>query len=200
MIDPTEADHLLSLTGARTGHFGLESGFHGDVWLDDLDGIFRRPGDLAPHVAALAGRLRAYDPGAVCGPLTGGAFLAQLLARELDVEFCWTERARAPESGVLFSAEYALPDGTSLAGRRVAVVDDVVNAGSAVRATLDSVTAGGGEPVVVGALLLLGPPDSRPTSFGRCRVEALAQADSNLWEPAACPRCAAGEPLTALPT
>ncbi|MET9023503.1 phosphoribosyltransferase family protein [Actinopolymorpha sp. NPDC004070] len=189
------ADLLLGLAGARSGHFRLESGYHGDVWLDDLDGIFRRPSDLAPQVVALADRLRAYDPDAVCGPLTGGAFLAQLLARELGVEFCWTERLRAPEAGVLFSAAYALPDGTSLSARRVAVVDDVVNAGSAVRASLDSVTNAGGEPVAVGALLLLGPPGSRPSSIGRCRVEALAEADSNLWEPAACPRCAAGEQL-----
>ena len=74
-------------------------------------------------MAALADRLRTYDPDAVCGPLTGGAFLAQFLARELDVAFHWTERVRAPEAGVLFSAAYALPAGASLAGRRVAVVD-----------------------------------------------------------------------------
>ncbi|MFD2083308.1 phosphoribosyltransferase family protein [Actinopolymorpha cephalotaxi] len=196
MIDHLGADFLLRLAGARNGHFRLESGYHGDVWLDDLDGVFRRPGDLPPLVTALADRLRAYDPDAVCGPLTGGAFLAQLLARELGVEFHWTQRVRAPEAGVLFSAAYALPDGANLSGRRVAVVDDVVNAGSAVRATLDSVTTGGGEPVVVGALLRLGPPDTRPASIGGARVEALAEADSFLWEPATCPRCAAGEPLT----
>jgi orotate phosphoribosyltransferase len=38
-------------------------------------------------LSPLAGRLAGHGVEMVCGPLTGGAFVAQLLAAELDVEF-----------------------------------------------------------------------------------------------------------------
>lgn len=196
MNDVSTGQALMARLGARTGHFRLESGYHGNVWLADLDDLFRRPLALSPHVAELARLISAYDVDGVCGPLTGGAFLAHLVARELDLDFWWTERTRPPDAGALHSAEYHLPAGTRLEGRRVAIVDDVVNAGSAVRATLDSVLAAGGSPVVVGALLTLGPSADPPAAVSGLPVVRLAHAHSELWKPATCPKCADGSPLT----
>ena len=81
-----ESAQLLDLMSPRGGHFRFVSGHHGDAWLD-LDGLFRRPMALAPFVTALAERLARFSLDGVCGPLTGGAFLAQLIARELDIAF-----------------------------------------------------------------------------------------------------------------
>src|SRR5215218_407097 len=86
---------FLALVSGRRGHFRLESGHHGGLWLD-LDPLFADPGRVDPFVAALADALRPYEVAAVCGPLLGGAFLAQLVARALGAEFCFTERVMPP--------------------------------------------------------------------------------------------------------
>jgi orotate phosphoribosyltransferase len=87
---------LLTLIAARNGHFKLESGHHGTLWLD-LDPLFVRPGRLRRFVAGLADKLAGHGVEAVCGPLTGGAFLAQAVAAALDVEFHYTERVAPAE-------------------------------------------------------------------------------------------------------
>jgi orotate phosphoribosyltransferase len=134
---------------------------------------------------------------AVCGPLLGGAFLAQLVAHALNVEFCFTERDTAVSSGGLYQARYRLPPASAarVPGKRVAIVDDVMSAGSALRATYSELQSHGATPVVVGALLVLG---SAGVSFFEQQgvpVEAVARDDYELWLPGVCPLCAAGVPL-----
>ena len=85
--------HLLDRIGGRRGHFRMESGLHAAVWFD-LDQLFVDPKILDPAIVELAEKLRPYAVDAVCGPLVGGALVAQLLARALDVECYFTERIR----------------------------------------------------------------------------------------------------------
>lgn len=185
---------LLSMIGARRGHFRLESGHHGDLWLD-VDSLFRRPARLRPAITSLARRLAGHDADMVCGPFSGGAFAAQMIAAELDVEFCYTERTVAPQGDALFSARYALPNGFPVEGRRVAVVDDVINAGSAVRATLAALRDAGADPVALGALLVLGPPGAGLAAEQGLALEKVASLDNVLWVPRDCPLCASAAPL-----
>lgn len=187
---------LRDLLRARDGHFLLESGHHGPLWLD-LDGLFVRPQRVAPLADALAGRISAHDVTVVCGPLVGGALLAQLVAAQLGAASVHTERV-AYVPGELHSARYDVPATLrpELRGQRVAVVDDVVNAGSASRSTVASVRAAGGVPVVLGALLRLGESAVALAARAGMGLETLAAWPSALWEPGECPRCAAGEPLT----
>jgi orotate phosphoribosyltransferase len=188
---------VMALVSARSGHFLLESGHHGDLWLD-LDAMFWSPAALRPLVAELAARLRAHEPEVVCGPLVGGALLAQLVAAELGASFGYAERVATGDG--LYAARYRLPAAqeSRLAGRPVAVVDDVVNAGSAVRATLAALAEAGARPVAVGALLALGSAPAVVATGARLPLVALATRDNALWEPGACPRCADGEPLETL--
>jgi len=81
---------LLTLVGSRTGHFRLESGHHSELWLD-LDQLFAPPAALQPFVAELASRVATYGIDTVCGPLYGGAFLAEFVALQLGVEFAFAE-------------------------------------------------------------------------------------------------------------
>jgi len=78
--------HVSELARPRRGHFDLGTGNHGDLWLD-LDGLFLFPERLRPDVQRLADRLGRYQPGAVCGPLAGGAFLALMIAGMLGAAF-----------------------------------------------------------------------------------------------------------------
>jgi orotate phosphoribosyltransferase len=189
--------NLLSLLSAHKGHFRLESGHHGDVWLE-LESLFLHPERLQPFVTALAEVLSRYEIQGVCGPLAGGAFLAQGLATELKVAFTYTERVAASEQGGLYTTQYRLPAGLrqSVKGKRIALVDDVVNAGSALRATLEEVRRYGAIPVVAGVLLVLGSKGIEILKGEGLPVEALASMEANLWAPEACPLCERGVELT----
>src|SRR5438132_13267919 len=71
-------DGLMDLVSGRKGHFKLESGHHGELWLD-LDQLFIRPGDVRPFAKELAGHLAAHQPEMVCGPSIGGPLAAYVL-------------------------------------------------------------------------------------------------------------------------
>ena len=181
---------VIGLARPRRGHFELGTGYHGDVWLD-LDALFLRPARLEPHVDQLAGRLRQHQADAVCGPLEGGAFLALALARRLGVAFL--PGYRAPDE----AAGYRLPSVPGGIGRwRVALADDAVNAGTAIRACAAQLHQGGAEPVAVAALLALGPAQAAVQDTMALPLYAAAQLDSQAWPAGTCPLCASATPLT----
>jgi orotate phosphoribosyltransferase len=185
------ADELTRLLPGRTGHFRLESGHHGDLWLD-LNELFLRPTALRPFVADLASRLATRAVEVVCGPMTGGAFLGQMIAAVLDVEFVHADRISHQNA-----VTYRIPAGLRehVRGKRVGIVDDVINAGSAVRATAAEVRACGGTVVTIGALLVFGDVAGAFAKAEAIALESLARRPAGLWEPGACPLCAAGVPL-----
>jgi orotate phosphoribosyltransferase len=191
---PSFEGGLTALLSGRDGHFLLESGHHGDLWLD-LDALFLRPARLSPFVDELAGRFFGHGVVAVCGPLTGGAFVAQAVAATLDARFFYADRLAGP-AGV----EYRIPAGLRphLSGCRVAVVDDVLNAGSAVRGTVTDVRRCDALPVAIGALVVLGNPASALASEMGVALERIARLESHLWAPGDCPLCASGAVLEAL--
>lgn len=195
-MSDTSAAAFLDLVSGRRGHFRLESGHHSGLWLD-LDPLFAVPGRIAPFVGALASALRPYDVRAVCGPLLGGAFLAQLVAHALDVEFCFTERVMPADPAGLYRARHVLPSAFAprVHGQRVAMVDDVMSAGSALRGTYAELQAHDATPVVAAALLVLGSSGAGFFAQQGVAVEAVARDDYELWLPADCPLCAAGLPL-----
>ena len=129
-------DKLIALLAGRRGHFQMESGYHGEVWFT-LNALFERPEELRPFAAELARRLAAHRIDAVCGPMTGGAKLARLVAAELGLAYFFAERFEPPETKGLFSVKYLLPAAQRAAahGKAVAIVDDAVSAGSAARGT-----------------------------------------------------------------
>ena len=190
---------LLSTVGARRGHFLFESGHHGDFWLD-LETLCARPAAIAPLAAALAARIRPYRVDAVCGPFNEGALVALLVATELDCNFTYAERLPHPTRGGMFPIDYRLPatQHSLVRARRVAVVNDVISAGSAVRGACADLDRLGAQVVAVGALAVLGTPF---VTFARERalaLEALAYLPHNVWAPAECPLCARGVPVEAV--
>jgi orotate phosphoribosyltransferase len=185
--------NLLGELPLRNGHFILESGYHTDVWLT-LDALFRDPRAIAPAVAALANELRSYDLTAVCGPLLGGAFLAQAVAQLLDLRFYYTTPILERSNGALFSARYELPAALqkSAGSERFAVVDDVISAGSSVRASLSALEAAQARVEVVGAFLLLGDAAQQHFAAIKLPVVAISRRKFNIWNPANCPLCSEG--------
>ena len=195
------ADALIALVAGRRGHFAMESGYHSALWLD-LDALFAAPGRVAPFVDALADCVRPHRPDVVCGPMLGGAFLAQLVAERVGAEFWYTERATDREAGGLFAARYRLPHAfhRRIAHPRVAIVDDVMSAGSSLRATAAALEGHGAAIVAVGALIVMGHVGERHFADAGVPVEAVVREELEMWTPADCPRCRAGEPLERVAT
>lgn len=184
---------LTSLLPAKKGHFLLESGHHGDLWLE-LEALCLRPVQVQRFATELAAQLSKHKIDAVCGPLVEGAFIALMVATELDVEFAYSERFARPQSVGLYPVEYRIPSPlrSKVRGQRVAIVNDVINAGSAVRATFADLTACGAQPVAIGALLVLGPSAASFAADQQIALESIESAPNALWTPAECPLCAAG--------
>ena len=186
-------ESVIGLLSARTGHFRYESGHHGNLWLD-LNALWSRPALLRPALFELGRRLAGHGIAGVCGPQTGGAFVAYAVASEHDLLFFVTERIVKPGSGTV---RYHLPEALRerARGMRLAVVDDVINAGSATGGTLAALDAADAMPVAIGALLVLGEAAPALAAARGIPLETIARLPNSLWLPADCPLCAAGTPL-----
>jgi orotate phosphoribosyltransferase len=196
------SNDILKTLPVRRGHFLLESGYHTDLWFN-LDALFVSPEKIAPQVAALAELLRPYEISAVCGPLLGGAFVAHAVAARMGIRFYFTEPSplqtdrELRDRPRLFAAEYQLPADLRRRVRdeRIAIVDDIISAGSSVRATAAELEAAGASMPAVGAFLLLGNEAVEHFSTRGVPLVAVTRQDFNLWPPANCPLCRTGEPL-----
>jgi orotate phosphoribosyltransferase len=186
------AQSLLAAVAAERGHFLYESGDHGDLWLD-LDRLFLDARRVQGWAAALAERVMRCTPAVICGPLTGGAFVAQAVAAESGLSFVFAARSHAP-GGAL---QYRIPRSVRavLADQRVLLVDDAINAGSALRLTVADVQACGGQVAGFAALLTLGPAAAELAATHGVPLFALAALERALWPAVDCPLCQAQIPL-----
>jgi orotate phosphoribosyltransferase len=182
---------LLNLLHTRKGHFRFESGHHGNLWLD-LDLLFLRPKDIQPFVVELAHMISFFEVDAVCGPMVGGALIAQTIASSLGTEFYYTERVLPQHSNGLYAATYQLPHHLrkTIGGKNVAILDDVINAGSASRGTLAELQALGAKTVVIASLLVLGDIGQTYFSQRNIPIRSISQLPNQLWSPEDCPLCA----------
>jgi orotate phosphoribosyltransferase len=188
---------VVDILPIRKGHFRYESGHHGDTWID-LERLCLRPEPVERMANELAQRLALYDLDAVCGPLVEGAFVALMIASRLRKSFTYAERFEDGKSDALYPIKYRVPQSLreDLRGRRVAIVNDVISAGSAVRGTLADLIECDAETVVVGSLAVLGRPFVEFAAANHLPMETLAQLPNNIWPPSECPMCRADTPLT----
>ncbi|MFY9779494.1 MAG: orotate phosphoribosyltransferase [Candidatus Baltobacteraceae bacterium] len=163
------------------GHFRLSSGRHSDRFVQKFR-ILEDPTIVEPIAKTLAERARPYAPSVVVSAAVGGIVLGYEVARQLGTKAIFVEK----EGG-----EAKLRRGFSLGpGDRVLVVEDVVTTGGSVREVLDVVRRAGARAVAVGIIVR-----REPTDFG---IPSLALLDLPVtsFEPAECPQCAAGLPIT----
>jgi orotate phosphoribosyltransferase len=167
----------------QRGHFQLSSGLHSGVYFQSAL-VLQYPDRAEVLGRALAKLLADLRPAAVVGPALGGLIIGWEVARELDVRGLFTERK---------DGQMELRRGFTLSpGERVVVVEDVVTTGKSTRETMDALTAAGGEVVGVGAVV---DRSGGKADFG-VPFHALLSLPVEAWEPADCPECAAGKPLT----
>ncbi len=163
------------------GHFRLSSGRHSDRFVQKFR-VLEDPATVEQIAEALAERAREFSPTVVVSAAVGGIVLGYETARKLGTKAIFVEK----ENGVP-----ALRRGFALGpGDRAFVVEDVVTTGGSVREVLDVVSARGAETVAVGIIVRRQPAD-----FG---VPSIALLDLPVvsYDPADCPQCANGEPIT----
>lgn len=189
----TDLPDLVSLRG----HFALESGYHSDTWLE-LDELFRRPGMLADAIEKLAMRLGRHRLDGVCGPLVGGGFVALLVAKELELEFFYSTRQARKAEGGLYPFPYRMPDASRPAvnGKTIAIVDDVISAGSATRATLSELLTCDARVPVISALATVGETAAEFAKGEDIALETVVTLPNSHWLVESCPLCQEGVPLT----
>jgi orotate phosphoribosyltransferase len=187
---------VLELLSGRQGHFLLESGYHGDLWLD-LETLCLQPQRVQAVAASMAASLSDLRVDAVCGPLAEGAFVALMVALQLDIQFTYSERFVRPVADGLFPAGYRVPPPLreGLRGKRVAIVDDVINAGSAIRGTFADLEECGANVVAISSLLVLGSAAAHFAASKNVPLQSLATLPNSLWTASECPLCKSGIPL-----
>ena len=183
---PNEQDiiSIFKTTGTfLEGHFCLTSGLHSALYVEKFR-VLEHPSyteilcrDIAAHFA---------DAGVtvVVGPAVGGIIIAYEVARALGVRSIFCER----EEGKL-----TLRRGFHLAATdRVLVVEDIITTGGSVQEVLGIVEGSGASIVGVGLLV--------DRSGGKVQLpyptKALLSLTVPTYEPANCPLCTAGVPLS----
>lgn len=146
--------------------------------------MLQYPKTVEAFCAEIARRYSDSNIDVVLGPTTGGVLLAYETAKNLGTRGIFAES----ENG-----KRVLRRGFALApGERVLLVDDILTTGGSVRDTIDVVTESG---AVLAGIAVLADRSGGKVDFG-VRLEALLTLDVLQYEPADCPQCQAGVPLT----
>jgi len=183
MTAPSPAELLAELAarGAiQHGHFRLSSGRHSNQFVQKFR-LLEDPALLEGVVAALLAMMPPLDVACVVSAAVGGIVLGYECGRQLGTRAIFVEK----EGGVpRLRRGFAIDPGD-----RVLVVEDVVTTGLSVREVIDVVHAHGGVVAAVGVLVARAAVDVGAPAF------ALLDLPIESFEEAACPQCAAGEPL-----
>jgi len=175
---------LLKQTGAwLEGHFLLHSGRHSDQFIQ-MAQAFQYPDVVTAMCTALGEKLRSYEPRVVVGPAVGGIMMAYAVGHALGIRALYTEK----EGG-----HHRLGRGFRIEpGEPVIVVDDVSTTGDSVRQAMAAAREAGGTVVAAGLIV---DRSGGEVSFDVPFV-SLATVKMSTWEPAECPLCKQGAPLT----
>jgi len=183
---------VSSLLESRQGHFVFESGHHGAMWLE-LDLLFHEPDALGPYVNELAKRIAKYSPEIIVGPMVEGALLALLVARKLKLPYAYINQIKTGGN-----TEYTISPvlAKTLTEKKVAIIDDVINAGSAVKKSIKSLKSVHSNPIVLGAFLAYGNSANKIAEREKVSLEVLEYKPNRIFEAQACPLCEQKAPFS----
>ena len=167
------------------GHFLLSSGRHSDEYWEKFR-LLEHPRVTERLCQDIAARYSAEKLSAVIGPTTGGALLAQEVARQLDLRCLIAEPAA--QGGRELRRGFKLA-----AGERVLIVDDVLTTGLSLRETLAALQPY--QPQILGIEVLIDRSNGQAASQFGTPCHALLSVSAHSYEPANCPLCDAGQPL-----
>ena len=165
------------------GHFKLTSGLHSDTYFEKFQ-VLQYPRYVQELCTELARRFKDDEIELVLGPTTGGVILAYEIGKQLGTRGIFAEKG---DGGRVLKRGFKIEP-----RQRVLVVDDILTTGGSVSDTITIVRQNEGELAGVGLLV---DRTGGAIDFG-VKTEALLSLEVDKYEPADCPLCKAGEPLT----
>lgn len=188
MEDREQVHRLIASTGAlyENGHYRYSSGLHGSVYVEK-DRVLANVDVSSKLCYRIAKHYFDAKVQVVTGPSMGGAMMAPFVAYYLE------PKAIAVYAEGERDNRYFRPSVVDMiAGRRVLVVEDVLDTGGSAMRVIEAVEREGGEVIGVAAIWNRGNVTFKYPSF--CLVE------HETWEPGECPICKAGKiPLETAP-
>lgn len=196
VMSPTQQSdlekQLLETVTIERGHYLYQSGHHGDLWLE-LNELFEHKQECLEWAQTIAQEMTVTEPDFVCGPETGGALLSDLVAKALKIRSVHTWLQTEGDG----SASYRVPpsDHEGLENSRFLIVDDAINAGFAVRASIEELIRHNARPVGVAALLTLGSAAREMAEDLRVPLFTIGTLERRMWPANGCELCALKIPL-----
>ncbi len=188
MEEREQVHRLIASTGAlfEGGHYKYSSGLHGSVYVEK-DRVLANVDVSSKLCYRIAKHYFADKIQVVTGPSMGGAMMAPFVAYYLEPKAIAVYAEGEREN------RYFRPSVVDMiAGRRVLVVEDVLDTGGSAMRVIEAVEREGGEVIGVAAIWNRGNVTFKYPSF--CLVE------HETYEPGDCPICKAGKiPLEAAP-
>jgi orotate phosphoribosyltransferase len=185
MKDSELLELFQQLGVVSNGHFVLSSGRHSDEYWEKFR-LLEWPRVTERLCREIAGRYKQSDIAAVVGPTTGGALLAQEVARQLNTRFLLAEPAssggRTLRRGFLLHL-----------AERVIIVDDVLTTGLSLQETLSAIKPF--RPGIVGIEVLIDRSGGGAIAQFDVPCHALLTVSACTYNPDACPFCAMGIPV-----
>lgn len=187
----TSSERALGiLTAARAliagSHIVYTSGRHGSTYVNK-DAVYPDTARVAELCAMIAEQAAGKGIEVVCGPATGGIILSTWTGHHLGVPAVYAEKD--PAGGMILKRGYD----KVVAGKRVLVVEDIVNTGGSLRETVDAVRTAGGTVVAATALCNRGGVLAK--EVGAPELTSLVHLDLDSWTAAECPLCRDGVPV-----
>ena len=167
-------------------HVVYTSGKHGSAYVNK-DAVYPSTAHVAELCRHLADAATAYRPEIVCGPAMGGIILAQWTGHRLGVPAVYAEKN--PSGGMTLRRGYD----KLVAGKRVLVVEDVLNTGGSARDAIAAVRAAGGNVVALAALVNRGGVTAADLDVPG--LVALLDVPLEAFDAASCPLCRDGVPV-----
>jgi orotate phosphoribosyltransferase len=188
MTPAARATSILAESGAviRDSHVVYTSGRHGSAYVNK-DAVYPHTERVRELCALLADAGRSLGAEIVCGPAMGGIILAQWTGHHLGLPAVYAEKE--PEGGMTLRRGYD----QLVRGRRVLVVEDVVNTGGSLAGTVRAVRAAGG--TVVGAVALCNRGGVTAAALDVPALVALVELSLESWTAEECPLCRRGVPI-----
>lgn len=195
---------LLARVGAviTDSHIVYTSGKHGSAYVNK-DAIYPHTKETSNLCHTLMGRIAELRPindvplipQAVVAPAVGGVILSQWTAYHFSGYWsdCWMDIPALYADKV--GEEFVVKRGYEkiVSGKRVLVVEDILNTGGSVVKTIEAVHNAGGEVVAVGALCNRGGVTAE--QLGVPYLISLLNITMDAWPEAECPLCIKNIPI-----
>lgn len=174
-------------------HFVYISGDHGSGWVNK-DVLLPDTKKVSQLSALLAQSIVSLNAEVICGPAIGGLVMSQWVAHHLGLPSVFTEHGPAAALGEL-RPKFVLKRGFEklVKGRRVLIVDDIVNTGHSIRQTAAAVRDCGGEVIAAAAYCSRG--NTSEEGMDVPEFVFLVEFKIPSWPGDTCRLCAEGVPI-----